>query len=208
MDLERPLAVVTPTADGDALAVLARADRAFTAAQVRELAGRRSVEGMRLALKRLVAQGIVTTTRVGATTAYSLNRDHLAAPSVIAMADLKRELIERLRDRLGRWSPSCTYAALFGSAARGDMHLSSDLDLLIVRPSLLDPDEEGWAAQVDGLRAEATRWTGNDVRVLELDEDDLSSSQVSPVLQEVRREGIRLFGSPTHLHDVLRTGTA
>lgn len=209
MDLERPFTVITPTADGDALAVLAGAEKGFTAAEVRSVAGRRSIEGMRRALKRLEAQGIVVASRAGNTTVYQLNRAHLAAASVLAIADLKRELIERTRSLIGAWETPCAFAAMFGSAARGAMVPESDVDLLVVRPSAVGADDEGWAAQTDGLRATVSRWTGNDVRVLELCTEDIAveASKARSVLHDVRREGIWLGGRRSYLTEHLATSS-
>jgi hypothetical protein len=63
VNLVRPLEVVTPTVDGDVLAVLADAATAFTAGQVHHLSGRRTVDGIRNALNRLAEQGVVRSER-------------------------------------------------------------------------------------------------------------------------------------------------
>src|SRR4051812_29514068 len=97
MNLSHPIEVVTPTVDADALAVLAGADAAFTGRQVHQVAGRHSERGVRNALHRLVEQGIVTSERVGAADRYALNREHLAAPHIEALANLRSELLARAR---------------------------------------------------------------------------------------------------------------
>ncbi|WKK72696.1 hypothetical protein Q0F99_07165 [Rathayibacter oskolensis] len=45
MRTQSPLSVITPTVDGDVLAVLARADQAFTISEIRSLVGGRSPRG-------------------------------------------------------------------------------------------------------------------------------------------------------------------
>ena len=65
MILSRPFLAVTPTIDGDVLAVLARADASFTPPQVHGLIGSHSVAGVRNALVRLTGQGVLHSEQVG-----------------------------------------------------------------------------------------------------------------------------------------------
>jgi predicted nucleotidyltransferase len=194
MDLSRPFQVLTPTVDGDVLHVLARADAAFSARRVHQLAGRHSEEGVRKALRRLVRQGIVTNTRVGPSDQFRLNRQHLGAPYVLALARLRDEFDHRLTDQFEAWQLAPAYAALFGSAARGDMVPESDLDLFVVRPATVDADNHVWRDQLEGLTGAVTAWTGNDTRILEYSEAELDGNEIDPVIVSIRREGIRLFG--------------
>ncbi len=117
MLLQAPLAVVTPTIDGDVLAVLARAEASFTPPQVQAIVGRHSTEGVRKALKRLVAQGIVDADRVGNAVNYRLNREHLAAPAIIELANLRTTLLDRVAEHVDAWPVPARLVMLFGSAA-------------------------------------------------------------------------------------------
>lgn len=65
MDIGHPLATVTPTVDGDVLAVLAQNEATFTPGQLRRLLGRYSEAGIRKVLMRLTEQGVVHGDRVG-----------------------------------------------------------------------------------------------------------------------------------------------
>ena len=204
MDLHRPLAVVTPTVDGDVLGVLAGAEAAFTGREVHRLVGRYSEAGVRNVLGRLVDQGIVLVEQVGPSYRYRLNRDHLAAPHIIALAGLRAELLGRLRSRLAEWDRPPVYAALFGSAARGDMRTDSDIDLLIVRPDEVDPDDDRWVEQVSQLASDVTGWTGNDTRPLEYGDTEMRRAlrRGAPVLEAVKAEGIHLHGPSDYLRTV------
>lgn len=208
MELQRPLAVVTPSVDGDVLVVLAGADSEFTPPQVQRMVGRWSEDGVRKALDRLVTQGVVRRRVAGAAGLYTLNREHLAAPAIVALASQRDELLRRLKDRFARWKPRADYVALFGSAARGDMRPDSDIDLFVVRPTAVDADDEDWREQMDQLERDVTAWTGNDARVLEY-----AATQVSEglgagdsLLGDVNREGIRLSGRPSTLRRTQRGG--
>src|SRR5688500_19034557 len=116
MQLDRPLAAITPTVDGDVLLVLARAVAEFTPATVRRLSGRHSVDGVRKALNRLAEQGVVTSRSAGRAVLYSLNREHLLTPSIIEMADIGREFAKRIADRVDGWQVEPVLVAIFGSA--------------------------------------------------------------------------------------------
>lgn len=206
MDLARPLAVITPTVDGDVLAVLARANASFTGRQVHQIARRHSERGVRNALHRLSAQGIVSRERVGSADQYRLNRAHLAAPYVEALAGLREELLRRLASEFEAWVVPPAFAALFGSAARGEMHVESDIDLLVVRPDEVDPDDPDWRSEADALASRGTAWTGNDTRMLEFGVREARAGLAAgdAVLLAVRDEGIVLHGPPTYLSDLGR----
>ena len=124
--------------------------------------GAHSVDGVRKVLLRLTEQGIVAAEPAGRAYLYRLNRDHLAAGPIEALARLREALVERLRAELASWAAPATYGALFGSAVRADMRLDSDLDLLLVRPD--HAHSPVWSDQVTALSLAATRWTGNDTR--------------------------------------------
>jgi len=202
MNLGRPFSVVTPTLDGDVLSVLAGADAAFTAPQVHRLLARHSVEGVRNVLVRLTHEGIVTGDRVGRAVSYRLNRNHLAAPHVVAIAQLRDALLVRLRETIERWEIPPVFAALFGSAATAAMHADSDLDICVVRGDDIDPDAPVWRAELDDLAAAATEWTGNDTRLLEVAEPEVARGIRSndALFTDIRDEGLRLYGPPSYLH--------
>jgi predicted nucleotidyltransferase len=201
MQLQRPLRVITPTVDGDVLTALARADTAFTGRGLHRVIGRYSVDGVRKALDRLEQQGIVDVEDVGAAKAYSLNRDHLAASHVIDLARLSDAFVDQLRDRLNAWRPPPVYAALFGSAARSDMRPDSDIDLFVVRPDSVDDEDARWTARVRDLSTDAARWTGNDLRVLEVSDSEVRRGVRArrQVFRDIRNDGIRLIGPASYL---------
>ncbi|WP_228708159.1 BlaI/MecI/CopY family transcriptional regulator [Amycolatopsis keratiniphila] len=92
---------VTPTVDGDVLAVLAGHDGIFTTGRLHRLLARHSQEGIRKVLRRLTKQGVVESDRVGNAFAYRLNRDHLAAEYIIGLARMQKTLLETHRRSAG-----------------------------------------------------------------------------------------------------------
>jgi DNA-binding transcriptional ArsR family regulator len=213
MDLSDPTRAVTATLDGPILAVLAAAGRPLTVGEVAAQSARGSEIGIRRTIARLVDQGLVRATIVGRNRVHELNREHIAAGIADLMTGLRLELWRRLRAELATWDPAPVYAAVFGSAARGDGDEYSDIDLLLVHPPFPDErppqgglgtvlmsgfaarpaaDPERWHAQVDGLRGHVQRWTGNPLQVVDLSYYEWwqPSRSHGRLLDEVRRDGI------------------
>lgn len=202
MQLNRPLATITPTLDGDILAVLAQHEVTFTAGQLHRIIDRYSEEGIRKVLLRLARQGIVQSTKVGAAHAYQLNREHIAAGPIIQLAHLAQMLFLKIEKYLQDWELRPHYAAIFGSAARGTMSDESDIDILLVRPD--DAPIDIWDTQVSALTSDISRWTGNDVRPLEYTISELLAARDDSVLRDVMRDGLTVAGRRAWLVQHLR----
>jgi len=194
MLLQRPFEAITTSTDGDCLMILARADEEFTASQVhRLLEGRRSLSGIRNSLERLDEQGVVHGRRVANAITYRLNREHILSEAIAGVARAKQTLIDRAREAITDWEIQPVFAAIFGSAARGEMRADSDIDILLIQPE--NADWEQWTDVVHELQHAMTSWTGNDVRVLEFAEHEARThGSADPVLNEIAREGIALAG--------------
>lgn len=205
MELNRPLSTVTPTLDGDILTVLATHDATFTTGQIHRILTQNSEEGIRKVLRRLTSQGIVQSDRIGNTFTYRFNRDHLAATYIVGLARLHETFLARLEGNLEAWRSPPVYAAVFGSAARGQMTASSDIDLLLVRPHTAADAE--WEDQVNDLAITVTRWLGNDTRVLEFSENEIATrGHEEPVLNDILQEGLTVAGTRSWLAHKLRRG--
>lgn len=198
MQLQNPIGVVTPTLDAPVLAVLARAEQSFTGRQVHQLAGQGTEQGVRNALGRLVEQGVVLRSQAGASYLYTLNRQHLAAPHVVGLATLRDELFARWRELVAQWPVQPRAVVLFGSAARAEMRLDSDIDLLVVTDGEHDELEESLAR----LRADTTAWTGNDARVLHVTSSQITGDE--PALAAAADEGVMIAGDRMWLRRALR----
>ncbi|ROS23960.1 nucleotidyltransferase domain-containing protein [Cellulomonas sp. PhB150] len=206
MQLQHPLATVTPTLDGDVLTVLARARAKHTVGSIQHVLGDRSYEGVRKVLLRLSAQGVVQTERVGNVSSFWLNCDHLAAAAIIELAQLGETLITRIRDDLAGWAHPPVYAAVFGSALTGTMRIDSDIDVFIVRPDTIDAD--AWTDETDGLARRITAWTGNDARILGMSEREvLDGANSERVLLDIAsaRHGT-VAGDPQWLRRLVGVG--
>lgn len=195
MQLNKPFATVTPTLDGDVLAVLASADVTFTISQVQRILNTASGEGIRKVLNRLTAQGVVLHDEVGRTHTYRINAQHLAAEPIMALSRLNSTFLSRLQQHLRGWGATLRYAAVFGSAATGRMRLDSDIDLFLVRA--VDNDDDVWEQRTTELARLITAWTGNDGRIVEYDEDGFRAAAQAGehLLRDVAKQGLTVAGT-------------
>ena len=202
MEIQRPFTVVTTSVDGDVLRVLASSDAEYSVPRLHQLIPERSVVGIRSSLARLVTQGIVVQHGFGRSHAYALNDDHLAASAVRQLAGLKQALLSRLREHVAGWHEPPVFAAVFGSAARGEMRPDSDLDILLVRRD--DASLAEWSAQLARLTKAATAWTGNDTRIVDLAVEEVTDAATQPLLRTIVDEGIAFTADADWLRKTLR----
>lgn len=191
--LGQPFLSVTPSLDGDVLARLDHATEWLTVAQLHALLPERSDEGIRNTLTRLTRHRLVREKPIGRSRLFSLNRDHLLASAVVDIASAKKQFLGRLAQNCLSWGTPPLFGALFGSAARGEMVLESDIDIFFTQPA--NTDEDSFSEQVSLLCVEASRWTGNDVRPLVMAEElVVGGGDTEPVLIDIDTEGIFFAG--------------
>lgn len=151
---------------------------------------------MRLVLQRLVAHGLVTAQEAGPASLFSLNRDHVAAGIVDALIHLRAELIDRIRRDIDGWFDKPVHASIFGSLARGEGHIDSDIDLLIVRPLDIAEDDERWREQLHRLAEKVERWSGNHASLHELSPVQLKAAvrREEPIIASLSEQSIIVAG--------------
>jgi predicted nucleotidyltransferase len=198
MDLGRPYTVICPTLEGPVLDVLAHTTRPLTGREIARLASRGSERGVRLVLHRLVAQGLVTAREAGSASLFALNREHVAAGIVEDLVRLRAELIERIRGEIEAWSSRPVHVSVFGSAARADGHVESDIDLLIVRPEDLAEDDPQWREQLHRLAERIERWSGNHASLHEVTTKGLKAAlrRGEPVIASLRDDASIVLAGP------------
>lgn len=200
MRLQNPFALVSPTGlDSQVLTVLARTEQYLSVRQIHQLLPEEgSHQGVRACAARLVEQGVVLERVTGRSLAYALNRDHLLIEPILKIANAKGELVFRLNQIISEWSFQPHTVKIFGSAARNEMHTSSDIDLLIVVPDLVSEDDVEDA--VRGLAAQAALWTGNDVRPLVYRSSEVQSAKI---FDSILEDSIDIAGDPSWLRKQL-----
>lgn len=198
VDMSSPLRTLLPSASAEVLAVLAGTSEELTGNAIAAVAdGRVSQTGANKALKRLVASGVVLARPAGSSILYSLNRNHVAAGAVLELAALRTTFLQRVSDAVAVWKPPAVSVVLFGSVARGEAGLASDIDLLVVRPDSVAAVDLAWERQVDELTVSVHRWTGNPCEILEYGESELAAliSAGDSLVDNLRNDGIAVAGA-------------
>jgi hypothetical protein len=140
--------------------------------------------------------------RQGTRSAYLhvLNRDHVAAPAVLALAGLRTELWNRIRAAVAEWEVPPVHVSAFGSTARGDGDERSDIDVFVLRPGEVAEDDPRWRGQIDALHARVEAWTGNRAAIIEQGEREVSELLAQPrraqIWADLERDAIDLAGTP------------
>lgn len=197
MDLSAPLTSMMPSLDAQALTVLAQSHAALSGVTVAKLARSGSRSGIKLALDRLAASGLVRADRAGAAIMYTLNRDHLLADAVITAVQATPRLVELLRDRIEKWPTPCVHASIFGSVARNEAGPDSDIDILVVRDLNVNPEDPAWQEQLNALEHDVREWTGNTLSWFETTVEALTQAidREEPVVQSWREDAVHLYGT-------------
>lgn len=200
MDWRSPLSVLFPPVQGAVLFAMWRRPVPLTGRAVHLASGVGSYPGTLNALARLVEHGLVTARPVGSATEYALNTEHVLYPVVDGAmgayrprAELDRRLVDLIQWQLGARARETT-VAYFGSYARDEATASSDIDLLLVLPEALTPDEEDEV--VDALQRSGRQWTGNEIQVYAIRPSGLARAVAAadPVVESWDREARMLAG--------------
>ena len=191
MNLGAPVLDVAPAVRGALLQVLARLEQPVTRRQLAAAAGVAPGNASAV-VEELIGSGLVSETVAGRSSMVVLNRNHLAAGPLLALAGLRGELVRRLSKRLAVW-PDLHGAWLFGSVARGDADGASDIDVLIIAEDLRSSDLHNRLTQ---LHADIRSWTGNDMQLVEHSQTSWRKlvRGKSPFVSEIRLDGIALTG--------------
>jgi predicted nucleotidyltransferase len=208
VDFAHPYRLIANQLDGSVLAVLSATTRPLTGREVARLAPEGSQAGIWKALTRLSDAGLVDREEAGSALLYSLNRDHLAAPSVEHLMGLRAALRSRLEEIVRSWTVAPIHASMFGSTVRGDSDIDSDIDLFLVRPNDIDVEDARWRDQIDSLSSAIRRWTGNRAGISEVSESDLDRlrDERPAVVEELLSDAVTLSGPA--IDKLLRGGAA
>ena len=196
MDLSHPVRSLVPSLAGDVLGVLTGTATAMGVSQIARLAPRGTRMGISAVLTRLVDHGLVLADPANQGFVYRLNPDHLMTPLVRAAAAMRTTLLDRLTERLTALRPAPIHASVFGSFARAEAGVDSDIDLLIVGTS--QPDVDDWEVQLDALGNDVLRWTGNRCQILPLTRTRVRRLRTTgePIVDNWLDDGHLLAGVP------------
>jgi predicted nucleotidyltransferase len=184
-------------AQGRVLGTLARTTAELTLTTPADLSGVSLAHVARI-VPRLVDLGVVERRDVPPAALVRLIRDNLAARGIVALADLRYELLDELRTAAQAIEPAPVNVTLFGSFARGDDDAASDIDVVVVRPASVDEDDPGWSESIARWASHVRRVSGNPLNYVEVVEDEVPRLVGSrrPLWGAIVREGITLRGRP------------
>jgi len=202
MDLSRPWALIRSPIDMEVLRVLRGTTRPLTGREVARLVSSGSQPTVNASLRRLSEEGVVGAQEAGNAFLYTFNREHLGAPAIELLADVRLELQRRLREEIASWQIAPVHASIFGSAARGDGDTTSDIDIFVVRPRGVSDDDASWREQLARLSDHVLEWTGNHAGLSEVSEADTRRlrRERPPIVDELGHDAITIAGpEPTVL---------
>jgi DNA-binding transcriptional ArsR family regulator len=157
----------------EVLRVLRGTTRPPTGREVARLVRAGSQPTVNASLRRLSEEGLVRAEEAGRAYLYTINREHLAAPAVELLADVRAELERRLRSEIAAWQIAPVHLSIFGSAARGDGDTASDIDIFVIRTRHVPDDDPLWREELGRLSDHVLAWTGNHAALSEVSETDL-----------------------------------
>lgn len=196
MNLSRPWAPIRSPIDMEVVLVLRGITRPLTGREVARLVRAGSQPAVNAALRRLAEEGVVRAEEAGNAYLYTFNREHLAAPALELLADIRSEFEHRLRTEIADWEIAPAHASIFGSAARGDGDTRSDVDVFVVRPLRVSQDDPRWRTQLERLSERIEAWTGNHLGLSEVSAADVRQLRRGrpPVVEQLQRDAITLVG--------------
>jgi predicted nucleotidyltransferase len=197
VDFGAPVEAIIPDAQGKILGALARTTGELSTRALADLSGV-SIAHTARTVRRLVDLGIVERRLAPPTALLKLARHHLAAHAILSLADLRHTFEEELRESALRLDPPPTAVVLFGSFARGEDDAASDVDVLVVRPRVIDEDEPRWVESMAQWESHVQEVSGNALNRIEVAQVEVPSLLQSrrPLWQAIRREGTVLQGLP------------
>jgi predicted nucleotidyltransferase len=182
-----PFGGVIPGARGAVLGTLLRTDAPLTGRQIHRLiSDDYSLWTVQEALKTLTQLGLVNSQTIGRAGVHTVNEDHVSVAPLRALLDPIAALTDTVREAV---SDDVEAVLLFGSIARGEANISSDVDLAVIAPAV-------WDGRIDLEDAVGTR-LGNDCDVLVFTPEDFTrlADTGEPVVREILAYGVALIGS-------------
>ncbi len=196
VDFVRPVEAIVPGAQGRVLAVLAETTAELNLRTIAQLSGVSQAQASRV-LPGLVELGVVERREVPPSSLFRLIPEHVAARAILDLSRSADTVLDEIR-RMTRSLPQPPASVIvFGSFARRQARADSDIDLVVVRPSGVDEDDERWANSIEQWRTDVRRLTGNPIEILEVGLDEATSRLAggSQLWSELLRDGSVVHGA-------------
>jgi predicted nucleotidyltransferase len=187
---------VIPGAQGRILAVLVETSGELNLRALARLSGVSLAQASRI-LPALVSLGMVERREAPPSALFRLVRDQVAVRAVLSLARARDVMLDELGRSAGKLSPPPVSVIVFGSLARRDAGVDSDVDVVIVRSGGVGEDDSDWRHAVEGWRQAARRVSGSAIDVVEASETDIGRLLRSrrPMWRDVVRDGVVVYGA-------------
>ena len=184
-----------PGAQGRVLAVLAETTAELNLRTIARLAGVSPAQVSRM-LPALVQLGLVGRREVPPSSLFWFVPEHVAARALLAIAHAADFVLDEIGRLASVLRDPPVSVIVFGSFARREAGPDSDLDLVVVRPTDIDEDDEAWGESIESWRRQVRRLTGNPVDLLEVSENEVAARLTGrrQVWADIRRDGRVVHG--------------
>lgn len=193
MYFSQPFGGIIPGVRGAVLAALLRTGTPLTGRQVHGLVSDDySLWTVQEALKELGQLGVVETQKIGRAGVHTVNEDHSSVLPLRALLDpvaILQDVVSAVADE------EVTTVILFGSIARGEATIDSDVDLAVIAA-------EDWDKRIE-LEDQVRIRLGNncDVLLFTAAEFDRLVGTGEPVVRNILRDGVALIGDKPRARD-------
>ena len=195
MDFRHPIEAAIPGAQGRIIAALLGTSGELNLRTIARVAGVSIAQASRV-LPGLVELGMIERREVPPSSLFRLVPEHVATRALLELADSRAVVMTEMGRAASKIRPSPVSVITFGSFARGDSELDSDIDVIIVRPSGVDADDDRWTQMIERWRTVVTRVAGSTVEILEVDADEAAAklSGRTQLWRDIQRDGQVVFG--------------
>jgi len=195
VDFRHPVEAVIPGAQGRVIAALLGTSGDLNLRTIARVAGVSVAQASRV-LPGLVDLGMIERREVPPSSLFRIVPEHVATRALVALADSRAVVLAEMGRAAAKIRPAPISVIAFGSFARGDGEPDSDIDVIMLRPTGVDADDDGWSQAIERWRTVVSRVAGNTVEILDVDADAVAAklSGRSELWRDVHRDGQVVFG--------------
>ena len=195
VEFRHPIEAVVPGAQGRVIAALLGTSGELNLRTIARVAGVSIAQASRV-LPGLVELGMIERREVPPSSLFRLVPEHVATRALLQLADARTVVMTEMGRAASKIRPAPVSVVTFGSFARGDSEPDSDIDVIVVRPTGIDADDDRWTHTIEQWRATVSRVAGTTVEILEVDTDAVVAklSGGTQLWRDVHRDGQVVFG--------------